>query len=59
MVFGYSNDVMSYIPTAQQVAEGGYEANESFIYYQQPAPLAAKAEEEVVGAVKALWQRVK
>ncbi len=59
MVMGYSNDVMCYIPSAREVAEGGYEAKESFIFYEQPAPLAARAEEEVVTAVKKLWARVK
>jgi hypothetical protein len=59
MVLGYSNDVMCYIPSAREVAEGGYEAKESFIYYEQPAPLAARAEEEVVTAVKRVWARVR
>jgi hypothetical protein len=59
MVLGYANDVMCYIPDAREVAEGGYEAKDSFIYYGQPAPLAAKAEEELVTAVKNLWRRVK
>lgn len=59
MVLGYSNDVMCYIPDAKEVQEGGYEGKDSFIYYEQPAPLAAKAEEELVTAVKELWRKVK
>ncbi len=59
MVLGYSNDVMCYIPDAKESAEGGYEGKDSFIYYEQPAPLAPKAEEEVVTAVKSLWRKVK
>jgi hypothetical protein len=59
MVFGYSNDVMCYIPDAQQAVEGGYEGKDSFIYYRQPAPLAPAAEDEIVTAVKTLSRRVK
>ncbi len=59
MVLGYSNDVMCYIPDAKEIAEGGYEGKDSFIYYEQPAPLAAKSEEELVTAVKELWRKVK
>ena len=35
-VVAYSNDVMSYIPTAKILAEGGYEAERSQMYYGMP-----------------------
>lgn len=35
-VLAYSNDVMSYIPTAKILAEGGYEAERSQAYYGMP-----------------------
>ena len=35
-VVGYSNDVMSYIPTAKILGEGGYEAERSQVYYGMP-----------------------
>ena len=35
-VVAYSNDVMSYIPTAQILSEGGYEAERSQAYYGMP-----------------------
>jgi len=58
-VMGYSNDVMCYIPTKKQVEEGGYEANESFLYYGQPAPLKGEIEELIIGKVKALLAKVR
>jgi neutral ceramidase len=58
-VMGYSNDVMCYIPTKKQVEEGGYEANESFLYYGQPAPLKGEIEELIIGKIKALLAKVK
>ena len=35
-VIGYANDVMSYIPTAKILSEGGYEAERSQMYYGMP-----------------------
>jgi neutral ceramidase len=58
-VMAYSNDVMCYIPTKQQIAEGGYEAKDSFLYYGTPAPLAADVEEEIVTRVKQLVAKMK
>jgi len=59
-VMAYSNDVMSYIPTRKQVEEeGGYEANESFVYYGQPAPLSGEIEEIIISKVKALIKGVR
>ena len=59
IVLGYSNDVMCYIPTRKQVAEGGYEAKDSFIYYGQPAPLSGDAEDILVESAVKLYRRVK
>lgn len=53
-VMGYSNDVMSYIATAKQVTEGGYESIDSFLYYGQPAPLKGEAEDIIINKAKAL-----
>jgi neutral ceramidase len=58
IVLGYSSDVMCYIPTAKQVEEGGYEANESFLYYGQPAPLKGDIENIIVDKVKTLLKGV-
>lgn len=37
-VFGYSNDVMSYIPTAKMLTEGGYEVTMSPVFTTPYAP---------------------
>jgi hypothetical protein len=58
VVAGYSNDVMCYIPTAQILKEGGYEAVDSMIYYGQPGPFAPDVEERVMGGVKNVMKRV-
>jgi neutral ceramidase len=51
MVAGYSNEVTCYIPSARVLREGGYEANESMIYYGLPGPLAADVEERVFQSI--------
>jgi hypothetical protein len=51
IVAGYSNDVMCYIPSAHVLREGGYEANESMIYYGQPGPFAGDVEGRIMNAV--------
>ena len=38
IVAGYSNDVMSYIPSLRVLKEGGYEPDDSMIYYGLPGP---------------------
>ena len=58
VVAGYSNDVMCYIPTAQILREGGYEAVDSMIYYGQPGPFAADVEERVIAAARRVLARV-
>lgn len=50
-VAGYSNDVSCYIPSARILQEGGYEAEESMIYYGQPSPFASSVEETIVAKV--------
>ncbi|RJE90909.1 hypothetical protein D3P07_02160 [Paenibacillus sp. 1011MAR3C5] len=42
---GYSNGMLGYIPTAEQLAEGGYEADESYVYFHLPARFAPSVEE--------------
>lgn len=43
----YSNGMIGYIPTARQVEEGGYEAQESTIYFGLPSPFASEVETAV------------
>lgn len=58
IVAGYSNDVMCYIPTRKVLSEGGYEANDSMIYYGQPGPFADTVEETIFSAIHDVLKRV-
>lgn len=58
VVAGYSNDVMCYIPSARVLREGGYEANDSMIYYGQPGPFAEDVEERIFAAVRRVMRDV-
>jgi len=58
IVAGYSNDVMCYIPTRQMLGEGGYEVNDSMIYYGQPGPFAEDVEERVFAAIHQVAKKV-
>lgn len=58
IVAGYSNDVMSYIPTARILREGGYEAVDSMIYYGQPGPYADDVEERIFDGIHKIMRRV-
>lgn len=40
----YSNGMIGYMPTARQLGEGGYEADESTRYFVLPAPFAPEVE---------------
>src|SRR5438128_5168676 len=51
IVAGYSNDVMSYIPSLRVLKEGGYEANDSMIYYGLPGPYDDQVEDHVITKV--------
>ena len=53
-VTGYANDVMSYIPSARVLKEGGYEADSSQIYYGMPAKWHSSIEDAIVSKVKQL-----
>lgn len=58
IVAGYSNDVMCYIPTRRILREGGYEANDSMIYFGQPGPFTPEVEDLVMTAMKRVLARV-
>jgi hypothetical protein len=58
VVAGYSNDVMCYIPSVRVLKEGGYEANDSMIYYGQPGPFAEDVEERIFATVKRVMKDV-
>jgi neutral ceramidase len=58
IVAGYSNDVMSYIPSQRVLHEGGYESVDSMIYYGQPGPYADDVEERIFSGIHQVMKRV-
>jgi len=58
IVAGYSNDVMSYIPSLRVLKEGGYEADESMIYYGLPGPYDEEVEDHIMKTVHQVMKRV-
>ncbi len=58
IVAGYSNDVMSYIPSLRVLKEGGYEADTSMIYYGMPGPYDEDVEERIFSAIAQVMKRV-
>ncbi|MDQ6678878.1 MAG: hypothetical protein M3Z09_16465, partial [Acidobacteriota bacterium] len=57
-VAGYSNDVMSYIPSARILKEGGYEAVDAMIYYGQPGPYTESVEEQIFKLIHKVMAKV-
>jgi hypothetical protein len=58
IVAGYSNDVMCYIPSARVLKEGGYEADDSMIYYAQAGPFSADVEDRVFASIRRVMKDV-
>ena len=58
MIAGYSNDVMSYIPTLRILKEGGYEPVDSMYYYGMPGPYNDQVEEQIYGTIRQVMRRV-
>lgn len=50
----YSNGMVGYLPTARQVAEGGYEARDSVFYFRLPAPFDRSLENKIHDAMSGL-----
>jgi hypothetical protein len=57
VVLGYSNGCTGYVPTAEAIAEGGYEPDQSFRYYGT-LPLAPEAGEEMVAGTVGLLREL-
>ncbi|MEX2461437.1 MAG: neutral/alkaline non-lysosomal ceramidase N-terminal domain-containing protein [Paenibacillaceae bacterium] len=52
----YSNGMIGYIPTAKQIDEGGYESNESTMYFGLPASFDKKIEGLIHNTIISLMQ---
>jgi len=59
VVLGYSNDLMSYIPSVRVLREGGYEGDTSQLPYGMPAKWRESIEEDILTTVETLWNKVK
>ncbi len=55
-VAGYCNEVFAYIPSERVLAEGGYEAGGSAVYFGLHGPFQPGLEDRIVGLVKRLMQ---
>lgn len=53
-VFGYSTDVMAYIPSERVLKEGRYEGETSMIPYGRPGPWATGLEDKIVSKAREL-----
>jgi hypothetical protein len=51
-ITAYSNDVPCYIPSRRILAEGGYEADSSMVYYARPRRFAPEVEDLILDAVQ-------
>lgn len=54
LVFGYSNDVMNYIPTSTILKEGGYEGDIAHVVYGLPAKWQPGIEANILNEVRRL-----
>lgn len=51
---GYTNGMTGYIPTTEQLKEGGYEAHDAAWYFALPSPFAPEVEPLLLAAVKTI-----
>lgn len=58
-VFGYSTDVMAYIPNERVLKEGRYEGATSMVPHGRPGPWSAGLEEKIVGKAGELIARTR
>lgn len=58
-VFGYSTDVMAYIPSERVLKEGRYEGDTSMIPYGKPSPWTPGLEDKIVNKTSELVARTR
>lgn len=54
IVLGYASPLVGYLPTAQCQADGGYETDWAWRFYDHPGPFVAEAEERTRGILETL-----
>ncbi len=55
-VSGYNNDVSAYIPSARMIPEGGYEVEQSLLWYGLRMPFEPRIEEMIVAKTRELMR---
>jgi hypothetical protein len=58
-VLGYSNDVMTYIPSEAEILRGGYEVESAPMVYGMPSTWKTGIEEKIIGEVIKQAQQIK
>lgn len=53
-ISAYCNDVPCYIASRRLIGEGGYEVDQSMVYYDCPTRLDSEAEDRIITAVHSL-----
>ncbi|WP_028549645.1 neutral/alkaline non-lysosomal ceramidase N-terminal domain-containing protein [Paenibacillus sp. UNC451MF] len=48
---GYTNGMIGYVPTTEQLAQGGYESRDSVPYFGLPSPFAPQTEDIICSAI--------
>jgi neutral ceramidase len=56
-VAGYCSEVPCYIPTVRIIKEGGYEPDNSMIYYGLPGPFSDNVEEKITAAIHRVMRK--
>jgi hypothetical protein len=56
-VAGYCTEVQCYIPSTRVLKEGGYEPDDSMIYYGLPGPFAESTEERITDAISFVMKK--
>lgn len=56
-VAGYCNEITCYIPSKRVLKEGGYEADESMVYYGFPGPFADDVEECIFKTIRQVLKK--
>ena len=53
-LLGYTNGLKAYLPTREQITEGGYESDQARYVYNLPAPFDESVEERIKDCIKSL-----
>ena len=58
IIVGYCGGTIGYVPTEAAFAEGGYEVEGAFRFYNLPGMISAETEQQIYGAVRRLREKL-